>query len=455
MGVESTPGVGSVFWLELDFTSSGIASPPSGSVDPAYVLLSRDTHLQEQIARGRNLTVARTTQEALALLASQLQMPVPRPIVLLLDAAVVPEETVEDWVTRFAERDRTDKLAIVLVGTGNGDELPELGLRSLCVTLLSRPLASPNVDRALAIAESSFFASDTPAFDHLPERGKPLSILVADDNRTNQMVLNKILELADHKVVLVDDGEAALDALEEDDFDIVLMDVNMPVLNGIDATKLYRFGALGRKMVPIVALTADASPDTQRRCSEAGMVACIAKPVDAEELLTTIAAIVAENEIDQPETVSNPALVVVKAEPLLAVPVRNARFSPVDQRTLDRLEQLGDKQFVRELAQLFADDASRTIVDISAAVSNGDARAFQDSVHALRSSAANIGALEIFKMCLAWREASPLDLATNGEEYLVLIRNEFDRVCENLGVAPAVSPSALENPAEWHHTRRQ
>ena len=194
--------------------------------------------------------MARTTQEALALLASQLQMPVPRPIVLLLDAAVVSEETVEDWVYVCPnEIGRTSWQSSWLArergrATGVGPQKP---VRDP----LSRPLASSNVDRALEIAESSFFASDTPAFDHLPERGKPLSILVADDNRTNQMVLNKILELADHKVVLVDDGEAALDALEEDDFDIVLMDVNMPVLNGIDATKLYRFGPWAGKWCPL------------------------------------------------------------------------------------------------------------------------------------------------------------------------------------------------------------
>src|SRR5690606_14998789 len=114
----------------------------------------------------------------------------------------------------------------------------------------------------------------------------------ADDNRTNQLVLKKILRLADHKVKLVDDGEEALDALEEETFDIVLMDVNMPVLNGIEAAKLYRFASLGRTAVPIVALTADASPETRRRCTEAGMVDCLAKPVDAEHLLMVISDIV-------------------------------------------------------------------------------------------------------------------------------------------------------------------
>ncbi|KAB0267080.1 response regulator [Microvirga brassicacearum] len=454
IGVESAPGAGSTFWFEIDFSASEKAAAPADPVNVSYVLLSRDPVVQRQLASGRSLAVAETPQETMALL-SQPRAAASRPVVLLLDAAMVTADAVEDFANRFAQKDGRDKLAIVLIGATDEDDLPHPSLRSLCVSRLSRPLEPQAVVRTLAIAESGFFASPSPASDHVPDRGKPLSVLVADDNRTNQMVLSKILGLANHTVALVDDGEAALDALEEGSFDIVLMDVNMPVLNGIDATKLYRFAALGQKTVPIVALTADASPDTQRRCSEAGMVACISKPVDAEELLTAISAIVAGDQSGEPAPPSRAVPAAVRTEPLLAMPARNARFAPVDQRTLDRLEQLGDKQFVQELAQLFADDAGKTIEDIGSAVANGDARAFQDSVHALRSSAANIGALEIFKMCLAWRDASPRDLAVNGEEYLVLVRDEFDRVCESLGVAPAVSPSRLEKSAEWHHTRRQ
>ena len=376
-------------------------------------------------------------------------------MVFLLDAAVVSADNVEGFATRFPEKDAADKLSVVLIGANDEDGLPPAFVRNQCVTRLGRPLDPREVERALAIAECGFYASTSQAHDQAANVGRSFAILVADDNRTNQMVLSKILGLANHRVTLVDDGEAALDALEEGAFDIVLMDVNMPVLNGIDATKLYHFSALGQKTVPIVALTADASPDTQRRCAEAGMVACIPKPVDAEELLAAIIQIVEENEEGVSTPMAMPAPVGVKAEPLLAMPTANGHGSPVDLRTLDRLEQLGDKQFVQELAQLFADDASKTIEDIGAAVAEGDSRAFQDSVHALRSGAANIGAQEIFKMCLAWRDASPRDLAANGEQYLALVRREFARVCESLGVAPAVSPSTLGKPAEWHQTRRQ
>ncbi len=455
IGVESKPGVGSTFWFEMDFAAAEKPEAATNVAKPDYVVLSRDPEVQRVLANARDFAIAETPQEVVALLAARPRIAAERPLVFLLDAALISADSVESFASKFPENDAADKLAVVLIGTTEAEDLPEGVVRRQCVSRLSRPLDHEAVARALEIAESGFYASAPPAFDHVPNRGNPLSILVADDNRTNQMVLNKILGLANHRVRLVDDGEAALDALEEESFDIVLMDVNMPVLNGIDATKLYRFGAIGQKTVPIVALTADASPDTRRRCVEAGMVACIPKPVDADELLAMISDIVSGEGTVKPMPPLASASAPVKAEPLLTMPAAPGKAPPVDQRTLDRLEQLGDKQFVQELAQLFADDASRTIEDIAAAVAEGNARTFQDSIHALRSSAANIGALEIFKMCLAWREASPRDLAANGEQYLFLVRTEFDRVCESLGVAPAVPPSSLGEPAEWHHTRRQ
>ncbi|WP_210485026.1 ATP-binding protein [Microvirga antarctica] len=454
IGVESKPGAGSTFWFEIDFALSDTDVVPARTVTPSYVLLSRDSSVTTQLsALGRKVSAAETMSEAINLLDALAASAASNPVVFLLDAGVLSGDRVEALAAAFPGRD-SDKFAVVLIGTTDDDGLPSSRMRSLCVTRLSRPLDRFALSRALLIAESRFHASDPLAYDHVPDRGKPLSILVADDNRTNQMVLSKILSLADHEVVLVDDGEAALDALEEHAFDIVLMDVNMPVLNGIDATKLYRFSTLGQRSVPIVALTADASPDTRRRCEEAGMVACIAKPVEAEELLSTISAIVSAHEADNPVPVVRRAP-PVRSEALLTMPDANGRSSAVDQRTLDRLEQLGDKEFVQEMAQLFADDAIKTIDDIAAAVADGNAIAFQDSVHALRSSAANIGAQEIFKMCLAWREASPRDLAVNGEEYLFLLRSEYDRVCDSLGVAPATPPSPFGKSAEWHHTRRQ
>ena len=97
-----------------------------------------------------------------------------------------------------------------------------------------------------------------------------------------------MLETAGHAVTLVGNGEQALDALEAGTFDVVLMDVNMPVMNGLDAVKLHRFATGGRDLPPFVALTADATDETRRKCDDAGVAAFVTKPVDMEELLALI-----------------------------------------------------------------------------------------------------------------------------------------------------------------------
>ena len=120
--------------------------------------------------------------------------------------------------------------------------------------------------------------------------GGGLRVLVADDNQVNRRVLEKILERAGHRATLVENGEEALDALAAKRFDVAVMDVNMPVLNGIEATKLHRFASLGRRHVPIIGLTADASPATAERCREAGMDACLTKPVEPARLAEVVEA---------------------------------------------------------------------------------------------------------------------------------------------------------------------
>src|SRR3712207_5026714 len=111
-----------------------------------------------------------------------------------------------------------------------------------------------------------------------------------DDNGVNRRVVEKILERAGHRATLVRNGEEAVDALAAEHFDVALMDVNMPVLDGVEATKLHRFAALGRRRVPIIGLTADASPATAERCLEAGMDACLTKPVEPARLAEAVEA---------------------------------------------------------------------------------------------------------------------------------------------------------------------
>ena len=187
--------------------------------------------------------------------------------------------------------------------------------------------------------------------------------------------------------------------LEMQEFDLVLMDVNMPVMNGIEAAKLYRFAALGRPHVPVVALTADATVEVARRCEEAGMDACITKPIEPNRLLEIIATLVPEqNEDAQLVPSSADVANYPGARPRLRAAAPST--SAVDVQTLDALEELGGKDFVDELASQFIKDGNEVLDALAEAAASGDLKTFREQLHALRSAAAT-SAREAFTKC-AW-----------------------------------------------------
>ncbi len=242
-------------------------------------------------------------------------------------------------------------------------------------------------------------ASEEPSAEPV----RRLAILVAEANVTYQKVIAKILEKAGHEAR-------------------VLMDIEMPVLNGIEAAKLIRFLSTGRPRVPIVALVAQADEPTQRRCEEAGMDACIAKPIEPAGLLPALEAAIS------PEQQTRPSRSAQAAETGKPGAVTEHRPSALDVRTLESLKALGGDDFVEELAQQFIDDAADMLDELSQAVARGDAQGFREHAHALRSGAANIGAQGVYEMCLSWRRIDPATLSSKGPSYLRKLEQELARV---------------------------
>ncbi len=118
-----------------------------------------------------------------------------------------------------------------------------------------------------------------------------LSILLAEDERLNRMSMAFGLEAAGHRVTAATDGEQALDILANGRFDLALMDVRMPGVDGVTAARRIRSDASGRfdPDIPIIALTAYAAPGERRKFRDAGMDACVIKPVETNDLLRVIA----------------------------------------------------------------------------------------------------------------------------------------------------------------------
>lgn len=426
IGVQSIPGQGSTFWFELDLKTqvqdlSQAVTPPT----PVVVVGADD---RTQAAIGSCVPVAKITatlDEAAAALESLQADGVRRPIAIVHRKAA--DAASEQTFRHIAGENRVCAPALILITDECADRLPDSTVRSRFVTTLPSTFDAQSLASALRIARGNIVAERTEdrGSTAIVASSHPLSILVAEDKRTNQIVIAKILDRAGHRVTIVDNGEAALDILEMQEFDLVLMDVNMPVMNGIEATKLYRFASLDRPRVPIVALTADATEEVARRCEEAGMDACITKPIEPNRLLEIIGALVRDNRKPD-EIASNTADVAsyTSGRPRL----RAGTAPPVDMHALDALEDLGGKEFVDELSAQFIADAADTLNSLANSAASGDLKSFREHLHALRSAAANVGARGIYEMCLGWRHIAPDDFAVRGEMHLQRLHEEFQRV---------------------------
>ena len=115
---------------------------------------------------------------------------------------------------------------------------------------------------------------------------KGINILIAEDNKLNQKIVYYILQKQNALITLASNGREAVDLLAEKDFDIVLMDLHMPLMDGYAAARSIRTEL--KKTVPIIALTASISDDDDAQCFKTGMNACISKPFDAERLCMLI-----------------------------------------------------------------------------------------------------------------------------------------------------------------------
>jgi len=123
----------------------------------------------------------------------------------------------------------------------------------------------------------------------------PLRILIADDNATNRVVASRVLERHGHKVVAVEDGQEAVLAAQQDEFDLVLMDMMMPGMDGLEATRRIRELPSPLALIPVVGLTANTQPEDLIACREAGMNAVASKPISAAKLLEAIGQALAAN----------------------------------------------------------------------------------------------------------------------------------------------------------------
>ena len=215
-------------------------------------------------------------------------------------------------------------------------------------------------------------------------------ILLVEDNEINQQVAREILETAGLAVTVADNGQIAIDLIQKQAFDAVLMDVQMPVMDGYTATRKLREDPRYQDL-PIIAMTAHAMAGDQEKSFDAGMNGHVTKPIDPEKLFATLAKFVQPRQAEQPET---PPEADVTAEATSA-PISEAEF-PEELPGFNLAEGLqrlqGNQKLYRKLLLSFAADYSIKVDDVRQAVDTGDMELIRSHSHAIKGVAGNLAA---------------------------------------------------------------
>jgi len=308
----------------------------------------------------------------------------------------------------------------ILIRPHAASTLPDMAIRRRYAALLSENPTAAELRHAMTLA-CRLVAPTPSAVQALPRAAipirRPRRVLLADDNRINQRVFSRILEAAGHSVRIAESGDQALDLLEEraDQFDIVLMDFNMPDTDGLEATKLYRVTATGERRLPIVGLTADATALTDSRWRDAGMDDCLIKPVEPAALLAVIDSMALDRREGGKTIAIRPMVIRPQASPSL------------DEVVIERLQTLGSPEFVIELMEDFLADAEVILERLIKSAADGDLETFRSDAHALLSSSANIGAVGIGSICSSWRDLRGDALRASASDFTRQARAELKR----------------------------
>ncbi len=280
-----------------------------------------------------------------------------------------------------------------------------LGL-TICKQIVDRFGGEMGVDSVPGLGSKFWFEIPAPRSELAPPNHKSenapanalpkLTVLAVEDNKVNQQVIRRFLEHLGQEVHLADDGAQAVEFASGKRFDLILMDMQMPVMDGIEATRRIKALPAPFSQTPIWAMTANASEDDRIACEEAGMEGFHSKPVSMIQLRQLITDLGRSAPRMPLETPSTP---VVKEEDVIMVETPpkqqdDAWKRPFDLRRQEIADALGDEVF-QELLVDFFEDSDRLLRELLAAYDARQSEKLDPMLHNLKGAAANVGLADI------------------------------------------------------------
>ncbi|QNM96254.1 hybrid sensor histidine kinase/response regulator [Chitinimonas koreensis] len=376
ISVDSVPGQGSRFRVELALARAEPADLPAARSGPQPGLAGLRVLVVDDLSSGRAAVADWLSRWGMAVTlavdaaAARAAWRWSNYDVLLLDEYLDGGADLAGEACRALPQARR-----LLLSTRQGSAAAS---RLAAAAVLSKPV------RPHALLDALLGAAARPAAETGRPAGEtlaPLRILLAEDNPVNRRLATRLLEQQGHRVTVAEDGEAAVARAVAETFDLILMDMLMPRMDGLEATRLIRAGEPAGRRTPIIALTANAMAGTREDCLQAGMDGYVSKPIQAQALAAEMARL-----LHRPGAGEQAADAVAAA----------GRYDP---RTM--LAELDDDlDFFRELAGTFRHSAGGYLEMLAAATARGDYEAARFAAHSLKGTACGLGAGELAEQAL-------------------------------------------------------
>jgi len=422
-GVDSELGRGSCFWFTAKFAAASGQIMPERSLPLALkslrVLIVDDNATNRKVLSGHlqhlgcDVWSAQSAGNAVEMMHAAARSARPFDVALIdhqmpgRDGADLGREIVADEVIKSTR-------LILLTSSGYSGEdkyFAELGFAGY----LLKPVAQRDlVDCLLVTANANATAWHTRTQPIVTSTGltqiraqNKRRILVAEDNMVNQKVVLRILENMGYRVTIADNGMAAVEAWANQTFDLILMDCQMPEMDGYQATMEIRRRENGTRRIPIIALTAHAMKGADEECRAAGMDGHLTKPINRERLTASLAQFLPTEPASAPESDA----------------------TPIDLTALQTLAQ-GDAEFVNELLALFVENADATLRDIAGALATGDFAAIGRGAHRIKGASAELRADSTCRVAAMLETAANSGRNEQLQQLADQLRSEVGRVVD-------------------------
>ncbi|WDI43887.1 hybrid sensor histidine kinase/response regulator [Bremerella sp. P1] len=389
--VESEPGMGSTFHFTAKFKKSE-KQPDSkpAAIDTLYdlrVLVVDDNSTNRIICEemlnnwGMKPTVVTNGPEALKELERTFQSDTPYQLALV--DVMMPEMDGIELVRHIRQFTDSSSLTIVMLSSADRPTDPDFARTLGVAKCITKPITQSMLLNGIASVMGTSRSDSVHGGKFLPESQRfiPRNILLAEDGVVNRKVAQSLLENRGHHVIAVENGQLAVDAYRSGTFDLILMDVQMPVLDGFAATEEIRRLEEGTShKIPIIALTAHAMKGDRERCLAGGMNDYVSKPFRPDELFAAVERV-------------KPIFVASQAEE--ADPEDNAEENHLPFHLERALENVGgSEEILDEMIDLFTTECPKQLNDIQTAFAAGDNEKFIRSAHTLKGSVALFAADE-------------------------------------------------------------